>query len=117
MSDHLRERVLLAMQGALVGEIKPEMQAVAVSISQAQIQIRLFVDEGSGTDIAEDFDAGAVTQVVAHFCWPERGDPQVVFDWVAVPKGQVVILSAGYIAVFARADVSLRRGNERNTSA
>jgi hypothetical protein len=32
--------------------------------------------------VCEDFDASAVTQVVADFAWPERGDPQVSFEFV-----------------------------------
>lgn len=101
----MRSRVLLSVQRALLGEITREMQAVAVAISDAEIRVLLVVDAGASPDIAADFDAGAMTQIVADFPEPDRGDPAVTFESIAVAPGEPVPLPAACVLAFARAGV------------
>ena len=78
----LRSRVLLSVQRALVGEITPQMRFIGVEFSSECIHIIVWHDGAVAESISADFDAGAVTQVVADFAWPERGDPQISFEFV-----------------------------------
>ena len=78
----LRTSVLLSVQRALIGEITPEMRFIAVEFSQSLIYITVYVDGFINEQRRNDFDASAVTQVVADFCWPERGDPSTQFSFV-----------------------------------
>ncbi|MDB6024073.1 MAG: hypothetical protein JWM68_296 [Verrucomicrobiales bacterium] len=81
----LRSRVLLSVQRALVGEVTPEMRFIAVEISRERIHIIVWHDgiiDESISGNGGNFDGGAITQVVADFAWPERGDPQVSFEFV-----------------------------------
>ena len=78
----LRSRVLLSVQRALVGEITPQMRFIGVKFSAERIHIIVWHDGVVDESISADFDAGAVTQVVADFAWPERGDPLVSFEFV-----------------------------------
>lgn len=109
MTVTLHDRIQLSLQRALVGEIAPEMQVLAVHVSPAQVHVRLIVDAGSRPEVAEDFAAGAMTQVVADFCWPERGDPKVEFECFDVPPGHRVELPAGYTVVFERQGVNVTK--------
>jgi hypothetical protein len=98
--------VLLSVQRALLGEITPEMQAVAVAISAAEERDLLVVDAGSPSAVCEAFDASAMTQIVADFCWPERGDPAIALDCREAGPGRPYPLPAGYVLVVARAGAS-----------
>lgn len=109
VSLDLRVRVLLSVQRALVGEITPEMQAVAVCLSPTEVRVVLFVDERTPAEIGDDFDAGAITQIVADFPCPERGDPQIAFERVEVASAEPIPLPAGSVLVFARANVRFRQ--------
>jgi hypothetical protein len=82
MVSDLHVRVLLSLQRALLGEITPEMRAVAVQWSPDRIEIRIYTDGEASSETREDFDAAVVTQVVADFSFPERGDPTVDFEFV-----------------------------------
>lgn len=104
-----RVRVLLSLQRALVGEITPGMRAIGVNWNEARIDICVF-HEGPWTPaVEEDFDAGAVTQVVADFAWPERGDPEVRYEFVQVDRhGRLPGLPEGGVYVYARNDDAWR---------
>jgi hypothetical protein len=78
----LRTRVLLSVQRALLGEITPEMRAVEVEWSPERILLRVFTEGEASEEVREDFDASAVTQVVADFPEPDRDDPRVEFEFV-----------------------------------
>jgi hypothetical protein len=104
VSGALRSRVLLSLQRALVGGITPEIQAVATSISRAEIRILLFLGDTTPSEVRDEFDADVVTQVVADFCWPERGDPTVLLDSVFASAGAPLSVPESYILVFARSD-------------
>lgn len=76
----LRTSVLLSVQRALVGEITPEMRFIEVEFSATLIHIQVFVDGPINEQHRDDFDACAVTQVCADFCFPdipERPGPEV----------------------------------------
>lgn len=75
-------RVLLSVQRALIGEITPDMRYIDVEFSSERIHIIVWHDGAHDEYVHDDFDAGAVTQVVADFPRPERGDPQVSFEFV-----------------------------------
>src|SRR5688572_7118178 len=96
-----RNGVLLSVQRALVGEITPVMRAVEVEIERTRVLIRVFTDGDVPEDVRKDFDAGAITQVVADFPDPENGDPQVAFELVAVPSPAAVPVRG--VLVFALA--------------
>ncbi|GEP43796.1 hypothetical protein BGE01nite_30870 [Brevifollis gellanilyticus] len=78
----LHDRVLLSVQRALVGEVTTQMRFIGVEFCPESIHLIVWHDGAMHESIIEDFDAGTVTQVVADFCWPERGDPQVSFEFV-----------------------------------
>jgi hypothetical protein len=82
MDTELRVKVLLSLQRALLGEITPEMRAVAVQWSPARVTIRVYTDGEAPAEIREGFDASVVTQVVADFPYPERGDPTVAVEFL-----------------------------------
>lgn len=81
MDTEFRTKVLLSLQRALLGEITPTMRAVAVQWSAERIVIRVYTDGEAPADVREDFDASVVTQVVADFSLPDRGDPKVEFEF------------------------------------
>jgi hypothetical protein len=83
-----RNRVLLSVQRALVGEVTPHMRFIGVEFSPACIHIIVWHDGSVDERISADFDAGAITQVVADFARPERGDPQVSFEFVRCDSPQ-----------------------------
>lgn len=80
-----RSRVLLSVQSALVGEVTPQMRFIGVELSPERIHIIVWHDgiiDASISANGGDFDGGAITEIVADFAWPERGDPQVSFEFV-----------------------------------
>ena len=106
----LRSSVLLSVQRALVGEIDPYMRAVSVEWDESRIRIHVYYD-GLVTDEAlGDFDAGAVTQVVADFPYPEREDPSVEFDMLRCDSPSPV--PARGVLVFARKGETFDRVND-----
>lgn len=58
------------------------MRFISVEWSEAEIRIWIYVDGPITEEIREDFDAGAITQVVADFPYPDRGDPRIYFDFI-----------------------------------
>jgi hypothetical protein len=82
MPEVNRANTLLSLQRALLGEITPGMRAVSVRWSSRQILIRVFHDGPWAALVEEDFDASAVTQVVADFPNPEQGDPEILYEFV-----------------------------------
>jgi hypothetical protein len=104
-----RTRVLLSVQRALLGEITPGMRAIAVDWDQERIRIRVLHDGPWDASLEADFDAGAVSQVVADFPWPERGDPHVVCEFVRL-DGQRALpeLPKGAAYVYSRNDEAWR---------
>jgi hypothetical protein len=101
MADDLRTRVLLTAQRALLGAIAPEMRAVTVEWSPAEVCLRVYVDGPVSEQFREDFDAGPVTEMVAEFAYPDRGDPRVTFE---IHRADApTLLDVRGIPVFARA--------------
>lgn len=82
MAEVTRSRVLLSVQRALLGEITPGMRAVSVRWNERRIQIRIFHDGPWPAEVEADFDACAITQVVADFPYPDRGDPEIQCEFV-----------------------------------
>jgi hypothetical protein len=97
----LRTRALLSVQRALVGEVHLGMRAIEVEISAQLITIRVFTDGDATEEIREHFDAGAVTQVVADFPHPERGDPIVGFEFVRCDRPEAVPVAGTLVFAFA----------------
>ncbi|MBA3572225.1 MAG: hypothetical protein H0W34_09675 [Pyrinomonadaceae bacterium] len=88
-TDHdLRSRALLSLQRALVGGITPQMRYIGVEFSTECIHIIVWHDGAVASSVVQDFDAGAVTQVVADFPYPEQHDPQVSFEFVRCDSPQ-----------------------------
>lgn len=56
------------MQQALVGEVTAQMRFIAVECSPERIHLIVWHDGALPESVAEDFDAGAITEVVADFC-------------------------------------------------
>jgi len=75
----LRAKILLSVQRALVGCITSEMRSISVEWSSYRIHLHVYVDGVLREETFNDFDAEAVTQIVADFPYPDRGDPQVTF--------------------------------------
>ena len=42
----------------------------------------MFHDGSWPSEVEDDFDASVVTQVIADFPYPERGDPEVHYEFV-----------------------------------
>ena len=103
MTSDLRARVLLSVQRALLGEITPEMRAVEVEWSPERILLRVFTEGEASEQVREDFDAAVVTQVVADFPEPDRGDPRVELEFVRCDAPDHVPVRG--TLVFARAGV------------
>jgi hypothetical protein len=96
-----RRSVLLSVQRALVGEITPEMRAVEVEISPKRVVVRVFTDGEAPESVREDFDAGAIAQVVADFPCPDEEDPEVAFEFERIDAPRPIV--ARGTMVFARA--------------
>ena len=73
----LRSKVLPSVQRALVGCITAEMRFISVELSRYRIHLHVYVDGVMRENAYEDFDAEAVTQIVADVPYPDRDDPQV----------------------------------------
>jgi hypothetical protein len=73
----LRSKILLSVQRALVGCITSEMRFISVEWSRHRIHLHVYVDGVMCEDTYADFDAEAMTQIVADFPYPDRDDPQV----------------------------------------
>ena len=102
--DQLRIAVLLSIQRALLGEITSEMRAIAADWSAEQIVIRVYTDGDTPNSIRDDFDSSVVTQVVADFPHPERGDPMVSYEFVR--HDSPAPLPQWGNLVFARAEIT-----------
>lgn len=72
-----RQQILLSVQRALVGEVWPSIRAISVDISTTRVSIYAYWDGPIDADQLEEFDGGAITQVVADFPYPEHGDPSI----------------------------------------
>ena len=81
MGTDLRTRVLLSLQRALLGEVTPEVRAVAVAWSAERITIRVYTCGEAPAVLRDEFDASVVTQVVADFSHPEGGGPEVAVQF------------------------------------
>jgi hypothetical protein len=99
----LRTRVLLSVQRALLGEITPEMRAVEVEWSPECILLRVFTEGEANDKLQEEFDASAVTQIVADFPEPDRNDPRVEFDFIRCDAPARIPVRG--VLVFCRAGV------------
>lgn len=84
MSKLTRHSVVWSVQRAIHGEISPGMRAVSVCWDAQRILIRVFYDGPWPKEVEEDFDAGAVTQVVADFPYPDRDDPKVLYEFISL---------------------------------
>ncbi len=100
MFDQLRVRVLLSVQRALLGEISPDMRAISVHWSPTEICLRVYADRETTQETEEAFDAGAITQIIADFPYPDRGDPVVGFEFIRVDPASPIALQGQL--VFAR---------------
>lgn len=80
--DELRGRALLSIQRGLLGEITPQMRKITVEITQQLIKLWVFWDGPFDHEAVEDFDASVITEIVADFAWPERGDPKITLEFV-----------------------------------
>jgi hypothetical protein len=80
--NQLRARILLSLQRALLGEVTSNMRAISVEWSTDRIKIWVYYDGPVDEDIVDDFDASAVTQVVADFPYPDKGDPKIDFEFL-----------------------------------
>ena len=94
---HLRARVLLSLKRALLGEVTSEMRAISVGLFVEKILVTVYHDGPVAPAIVENFDAIAITQVIADFPYPERGDPKVELQFQRcdspqpiAPRGQLV---------------------------
>jgi hypothetical protein len=110
-----RTEVLLSVQRALLGEITPGMRAVRVEWNERLICIRIFHDGPWAQEIEEDFDAGAVTQVVADFPCTEKGDPAVEFQFVRLDAGMPLPQGLTGALVYARNEEKWHRPTSRWT--
>jgi hypothetical protein len=102
---HLRTRVRLSLQRALVGEIDPRMLAIGVHISLFLVRVTLYVRADTPESVAEDFDGGAISQVVADFAWPERGDPNIELEVIRLAEGDPVPVVGDTELVFAQVGI------------
>lgn len=84
------------------------MRAIAVQWSPRQIAIRVYIDGEASQAVRENLDASVVTQVAADFPFPDRGDPEVTFDFVRC-DAPAALLTWGHL-VFARADTRFAAG-------
>jgi hypothetical protein len=102
----LRSRVLLSIQRALVGEITPEMRAIDVEISEKRILVRVFTEGALSDKLREDFDAGAMTQLVADFPEPDKADPQIILEFIRCDTPAPVPVRG--VLVFGRVETLFR---------
>jgi hypothetical protein len=93
----------MSVQRALLGEITPEMRAIEVEWSPERIMLRVFTEGEAGERLREDFDASAVTQVIADFAIPAEGGPHVAFEFVRCDAPERIPVRG--TLVFARAGV------------
>lgn len=103
----LRIRALLSVQRALVAEVHPSMRAIEVEIAEERITIRVFTDGEASEEVRADFDAGAVTQVVADFPDRESGDPSIALEFVRCDRPRAIPLRG--TLVFALTDTLVER--------
>jgi hypothetical protein len=80
----LRQRALLSIHRALVGEVDSNILAITAEISQKEIHLRVFVEGELPDDQIENFDAGVITEIIADFPFPDSGDPKVSFEFLTV---------------------------------
>lgn len=77
----LRARVLLSVQRALIGEVRPEMRYIEVILAQGMVRILVWHEGPSDPGARDDFDASVITQVVADFPDSGAGDPEIDFEF------------------------------------
>jgi hypothetical protein len=78
----LRTSILLSVQRALVGELTREMRAVEVVLTTTRAVVRVFTEGELSAKLREDFDAGAIAQVVADFPYLGERHPQIECEFV-----------------------------------
>ena len=69
-----------SVRRAIKGNLPPTVQAVSVEYSQRAIEIHFYANATLPPDVIEELDADVVTQVIADYPNPDRGDPKVAFD-------------------------------------
>jgi hypothetical protein len=94
--DELRIRVLLAMQMSLLGQVVPNMRAVMVSWSEADVRIRVIFDSAVSASDAESVSE-IETEMISHF--PD----QRVNATAEVSKAASIDTAEGEVFVFLRA--------------
>lgn len=62
-----KDRILLNIQRALVAEIDPSMRAICVEFGEKKFTLHVYVDDSFSEEIADDFDASVMTDLVADF--------------------------------------------------
>lgn len=90
----LRTRVLLTMQVALLGMVKPSMRAVSVSWSESTVKFRVFFDQKVDEEITSEIE----TEVMSHL------PSQVVRGIAELTGGQPRGREPGEVFVFRRAE-------------
>ena len=78
------------------------MRAISVEWSPRRILVHVYHDGPAAESVVDDFDASAITQIVADFSYPEGGDPEVSFQFhehaapTPIPlAGELVFARAG----------------------
>jgi hypothetical protein len=69
--------VLLSVNRALIGEIIPSIRKITVVCSKKLITITVYSDCDLSNKDKDDFDSSVVSQVIADYPYPEKGEPRV----------------------------------------
>jgi len=98
MTDHsaLRARALLTLQQALLGEVRPEMRAVLVSLRLGEVLVTVVTDRAPTDAERESFDASAMTVLVAASPFPGDWRPHIRHAFVVVPEGEPIHVDGAY---------------------
>jgi len=90
LTDHaeFRAHALLSLQQALLGEVRPEMRAVAISLRFGVVRVIVVTDRESTDAEVENFDAVVMTDLMAASSFPDGWLPQFEHEFLVVPEGE-----------------------------
>lgn len=116
MTLDYRTRVLSSVRRALGGEITPEMRAVTVECSPESVRVHVYVDGPVSELACEDFDDGAVAQLLQELSCEPEGSPSIDREFIRIDapvplpaRGEIVFARAGERFVSPECQSALER--------
>lgn len=98
LTDHaeFRKHALLTLQEALLGEVRPEMRAVVISLRFGVVRVIVVTDREPTEAERENFVASVMTQLMASSSYPDGWLPQYEHEFLVLPASERVDVQGSF---------------------